>query len=190
MRSTLRVFLDLDDVIVAWSEACLKLHKINLDNPKVIELIKSAWNMGNILGSNFWETIENVPCGEESWWEQLPMLPWGISLYNSLRTKYDVCFLTDPANRPAAAAGKIKWINRHFGKALYFIGSPKDMCANDNCALIDDKPFNCEKFRANGGHAFLWPNALVIKNAQYMTFVNSCMEWLEQVSSHQPIKDD
>lgn len=176
----IRVFLDLDDVLVDWVKATANLLALDLTYPPIRDDIETNWGMQVLEEKRMWEVIHAQ--GEE-WWTNLPMLPWGEKLYAKLSSRWPVCILTSPSKNPCCAAGKVAWIHKYLpDKAPYLIGKPKMWCANKYSVLVDDKPANIEAFRDAGGSAFLWPNAMKTKRLQEGDKrIDECVRFIETV---------
>ncbi|KKN19932.1 hypothetical protein LCGC14_0940610, partial [marine sediment metagenome] len=87
--------------------------------------------------------------------------PWAKDLYSKLNEKSGLlAFLTSPSDNPDCAAGKVKWIKKHFDTKNFIITPRKHFCARPNSILIDDTQKKVDQFIKHGGKAFLWPNPL------------------------------
>ena len=140
----MRVFLDLDDVIVDWLDTCVKTMGLNMENPLVRELVETTWGMGDLLDeSRMWEIIHTEG---EDWWFNLAPLPWFPKLWENLNARWNVCILTSPSSHASSLAGKKRWIDKYLKTREFLIGKPKEYCANLNSVLIDDRQRNCDLF--------------------------------------------
>lgn len=163
-KEGLVILCDLDGVMCFWEKAAAETLGIDLEDEKIREEIKNGRRMESYVGgdSAMWSKIDKEG---EKWWEDIEMFPWGKDLYEMLKSKSDYfCFLTSPSNSPICAAGKTKWLTKHFGDDFkdFLIGRNKEYCASSRSLLVDDAKNKIKKFRDFGGHAFHWPSALRI----------------------------
>ena len=161
-KKKLRIFLDMDGVVVFWEKGAAKTLDLNLEDKDIREKIKNGKRMESFVGGDsvMWPKIDKE--GAE-WWEKLEKLPWADGLINLIKKESkEWCFLTAPSNNSNCAAGKIKWLQNHFGEDFrkFLIGSNKYMCASPDALLIDDSEKKCKKFEEYGGYSFLWPSPL------------------------------
>ena len=161
-KDNLQIFLDLDGVCSYWEKSTGRACDINIENKEIREQLKNGITMEDLVGGDnkMWRLIDKA--GEE-FWENMEILTWAQRLYKELneRTK-DFCFLTSPSKNPVCTSGKIRWLQKHFGKDFkdFLIGRNKHLCAGPNALLIDDNEKKCKKFEEFGGNIFLWPNLL------------------------------
>jgi 5'(3')-deoxyribonucleotidase len=146
------IFLDLDDVIVDFYGAALKLFPYH----NVTDM--SNWSVEESLGithEEFWARIVREP----RFWEELPWLPWGLTLHKELTKIAPVVFATSPSSCPYAAAGKIEWFHKYFGRDFrkFVLVQDKEVLARHNTLLIDDRDYNVDKFIEAGGYAIAFP---------------------------------
>ena len=161
------IFVDLDGTLIDWDGKVADMFHLNLNDKTIRQKVVKRGDIVKILGmkeDDFWRIIDKE--GPE-WWENLELLPWAKDLYNLLKKKYQsVCFLTSPSNNPSSAYGKIKWIKKHFDTKDFLIGKNKHFCAHKNAYLIDDSSKKINKFIEHGGHGFLWPHSLLLKDGK------------------------
>lgn len=158
----LRIFCDLDGVICDWEKAATKTLGLYIDDPKVRALIKNGKRIEEFVGGDsvMWPLIDTEG---EVWWENLELFPWSMKLVFELRRRTELfSFLTAPSNNPICAAGKVRFMKKHFGEKFkdFLIGKNKHLCAASNTFLVDDDKRKVDRFREHGGHAYLWPQAL------------------------------
>lgn len=181
---SVRIFIDYDDVLVDWCTAACETHGLDLKQSEVRQQIENNWGGIDkwVSEEQLWEKIHALG---DSWWANLPLLPWAYSLYEGLKTIGEVCILTAPSDHPSCAAGKVASIKKHFNTRDFLIGKPKYMCAGQNAVLIDDRPMNCEKFVERGGQAFCWPNAVkLLRLGGHVDMVRQCFDFVNQVKQH------
>lgn len=155
------IYLDLDGVCTNFVEACIGAN--GFDSQKVIETWKKdfrgefrAFKVLGISNSDFWKSIEKV--GEE-FWSEMEAYDYFNDLYYKLSEKGQVYFLSSPSMSPSSLSGKLKWLQKFFGRSFqdYVITPNKELLAHKNAILIDDYPRNIEKFIQAGGNAILFP---------------------------------
>ena len=117
------------------------------------------WNVFNVLlmpEVTAWQIIHEA--GAEHW-ANLPFHRWSRPLYDACCNLGPTYLLTSPSNHSSCAAGKVEWIQRHFGSRFrdYIITPRKHCCAKPGAVLIDDSPRNCAEFMAHGGEIVLFP---------------------------------
>lgn len=161
-KDKLKVFIDLDGVCAFWEKGAAEVCGIDIEDPDIRESIKGGKRIETFVGgdSKMWPLIDQEG---EKWWENLEKLPWTDRLIKEIKKRTgNFSFLTSPSNNPLCAAGKIKWIKKHFGEDFkdFLIGKNKHLCASSNTVLIDDDKKKCKKFEEYGGVSFLWPNPL------------------------------
>ncbi len=156
-----KIYLDLDGVCTNFIKSCISAN--NLDPEKIIPIWRekhrgefSAFKVFGISNSDFWKNVDKQ--GEEFWSEMEPY-SWFMDLYNELKKKGEVYFLTSPSQSPNSLSGKLKWLQKQFNKGFkdYVITPKKELLAAKNTYLIDDYPNNVDKFSAAGGNGILFP---------------------------------
>lgn len=159
MRPT--IYLDIDEVLADWLTPTLRLLG---HNPQAVfdswdSLNPRPWNVFNVLHMpevRAWQIIHEA--GAEHW-ANLPFHRWSRPLYDACCNLGPTYLLTSPSNHSSCAAGKVEWIQRHFGSRFrdYIITPRKHCCAKPGTVLIDDSPRNCAEFMAHGGEIVLFP---------------------------------
>ena len=147
---TRMIFLDLDDVVADWIGAA-KIH-LNLDWP---------WTRGGpMIPQADWDRL----CFHDRFYRDLPVAEGGHDLVRwavdfAKKNDMEAAFLTAlplDGRVPFCKQDKIHWVNTHFPHVpLTFGPYPQDK--QKHCQpgdiLIDDRPENCEQWRAVGGIA-------------------------------------
>lgn len=155
------IYLDLDGVCTEFINSCIVAN--NLDPNVIIPLWKekfrgefSAYKVFGIKNSEFWKNVEKQ--GEE-FWSEMGTYPWFKELYSELCKIGKVYFLTSPSQSPNSLSGKLKWLQKHFGRGFkdYIITPQKELLATEKSYLIDDYPENIDKFKTAGGNGVLFP---------------------------------
>lgn len=153
------IYLDMDGVVSGAHEAFLKVlgrEDLLKDYPA------GEFNTDKVAGISEKTMWRKIDAAGRDLWSKMPVLPWAHELYEKLGELGDVVFLTSPSYDPDSLAGKLEWLQR-FTKQKdfrdYIMTTRKDLLAGPGAVLVDDRPENCEKFRAAGGRAVLFPAA-------------------------------
>lgn len=157
----MRIFVDMDGVIVDWLGAAAKACGLDVRSPTIRNKLKQGVELQEAFGISdgaMWSRI--TPYGSE-WWANLQPLPWANELLTRLAQRGDVTLLTSPGKLPdvaaTAAAGKIKYIHQRLGGMPYIITWHKERCVAPDVILVDDSEKKYNKFIEAKGAAFLWP---------------------------------
>ena len=147
----LRVFLDLDGVIIDFAQGCIDWY--NLDcTPEDFLHWGAIFKYFNGNESEFWDGLTH------KFWLGLKFTKEAkriLTLVDPLKP----CLLTSPPWH--GAGGKQDWIQNempdYFKDGRYLIGPAKHYAAWKESVLIDDSEDNIEKFKDAGGHAIMVP---------------------------------
>ena len=154
-----QILVDMDGVLCDFIGHTCKL--MGLDPVKAIDLWPAgAWDFSEGLGLNDAQVWEAIDKRGEDFWAGIPALPWFTSLMKLCESRCDlVVILTSPSIAHSSASGKVQWLQKHIGRHYrnYLIGPKKEVCARPGAVLIDDNDGNCEKFKAHGGEAIVFP---------------------------------
>lgn len=163
---TLRVYLDLDGVIVDFLKKAVEVCKLPLDYTKIDKW--SFWS-GFMSDNEFWDAISKY----DKFWEQLELYSYSQQLVSMLYTIKDIqlFFCTSPGPDYHSASGKIKFLrnNDFLQHNNFVITQHKYLLANRYSLLIDDGYHNFAAFTNHGGLALLWPH---VCNANYKHSIN------------------
>lgn len=151
----MKVFLDMDGVLVDFFNACLLIHGCTKWNE---ENWPQEWDIPGVIGlshNEFWKPID------DHFWENVVELyghaPALIKFLAERQIK--PCLLTSPSI--GGATGKQLFIKKHlpefFREKRYLIGPAKEFCAGPDTLLIDDYDKNCRVFQEAGGSAIVFP---------------------------------
>jgi len=152
------VFMDMDDVLTAFSQKVAELLNIEKcfdDDPLFMEY---EW----IKRLGVRDRVEAF-CDEE-FWKSLDWTLYGkelLSMVEDIFDKENIYIVTKPMENPGSEAGKIQWIIKHIPHYRFrtFIGGiPKEFLAAPGRLLVDDKEENCERFFKAGGEVILVPH--------------------------------
>jgi hypothetical protein len=165
------IFLDMDGVLCDFVGAALRLFDAS---PLLATWPAGEWDVAKVLGvtdAEFWGRIDAQGQG---FWAELPEYPWASQLVDFLERIGEVVICTTPSAAHYSAAGKVIWLERHFGGRFarrYVMvrdepESPskrapwaysKAMLARSGVCLVDDNDRNVERFKTHGGRAVLVP---------------------------------
>ena len=148
----MKIALDVDGVLVDFVGATARLMGFD---PAVVTM----WDYYPAIGiseAEFWKKIEAVGA---DFWLNIDPYPWMGELLDRCKATAPTILLTTPSKAASSAAGKVLWMQHHFGHGFrdYLIGPKKEFCARPDTVLIDDSDANVNKFREHGGHAILFP---------------------------------
>jgi hypothetical protein len=153
-----RIFLDLDGVLADWAGAAIVALGHEPDR------VFGAWPAGEydlaaamgISGNAMWNAVHR---GGAEFWATLQPYPWINELWDLCRSTAPTTILTSPSREPCSLAGKLTWLQTHFGREFggYLVGPDKSACARRGAVLIDDREHGCHEFVARGGHAIVFP---------------------------------
>ena len=151
------IYLDMDGVVSDAHRAFLKA----IDREDLINNYPAGeFATDKAAGMSEKAMWRKVSAAGRELWSKMRVLPWAHELYEKLGKLGDVVFLTSPTRDSDSLAGKLEWLQR-FTKRKdfrdYIMTNRKDLLAAPGTVLIDDRPENCDKFRAAGGKAILFP---------------------------------
>jgi 5'(3')-deoxyribonucleotidase len=159
----MKIFVDMNGVIADFSTPALRANgaviggedeypeECGWDILKACNKIRAA------------DGVDRAPLTEDEFWNNLGYDFWyGLPMYPVAQTfiKYlefwgDVYIATAPALQDECVSGKYAWIKKHFPeyRSKLFICTHKELLADKNSILIDDRDRNCEAFEKAGGLA-------------------------------------
>jgi len=161
----MKVFLDMDGVIVDFMNGAHEFHGIKYD-PYPYPV--NTWGFVKYTGMtdfDFWDPLDS------EFWENLNWTPDGLEIFNTVRRVCplsDMALLSAPNMNIESTTGKIAWIRREIPQLMKrtIITNAKEMCAHPNALLIDDADHNVDLWRANGGVAILVPRIWNSRHAE------------------------
>lgn len=148
------IYVDMDGVIAAWTEAIFSLYGQPLPEGKMPYEVQHTLNVDE---DEMWDRINSL--GAE-WWENLQPYPWFRDLWSRLHALgHEVAISTSPCRIGNSAMGKTRWIRKHIGPEFrrYMIGADKWRLAHPRAVLIDDSEEKLAKFVEHGGIGILFP---------------------------------
>jgi 5'(3')-deoxyribonucleotidase len=178
------IYLDVDGVIADFVGGAMKVHGVHIP-PKEIK-----WNFFLDMGFQhendpaFWGPLNNV-----EFWENLEPLDDGMELAKWLLKEHgDHVTLCTAANRPEAAEGRRRWVNKYFPELFEGIifSRQKWRMAGKDKLLIDDNDDNIEAFYNKKGHTITIPRPwnklrdLTCKNGKFSSNLGTIQWYVNQ----------
>jgi len=196
--TNLRIFLDLDEVLVDFVGAAAGLFKVSVEElydnwtPGEWDMVTSLATIMRYRGqyedgfreAEFWAMIEAAGCW---FWENLEETPWNEELLALVESLTDDWYIaTTPSHSPSCAEGKVKYLKRVFGNDFtrFVLITDKSLLANPNAILIDDRESTIRDFNAAGGNGILFPtyhNSLHGYRDDPMDYVRGGLDVLSQL---------
>jgi len=174
-----QILLDLDGVLADFALGVCRL--CGRDGPNADDLGRAVHEVAGITQGDMWRRIDQAGA---KFWRELPATPWADELVKLCRAHGDVVIATAPSQDPAAAAGKLAWIQRRFGRRCrdYAITPRKDLLAAPGRLLVDDAARHVEDFTAAGGQAVLvptWANGALREGVDVLATVAEALRRME-----------
>jgi len=179
-------WLDMDGVISFFEKSAAKTIGIDLEDNDIREKIKTGTRISSFIDGGESAMWSKIDAEGIKWWRDMELLPWGMELYKKLKEKGDYfSFLTSPGNNSLCSAGKVEFLQKHFGDDFqeFLIGKHKEYCASSSAILVDDSESKIKKFRAFGGHAFKWPSplSLIDNDVNVDETIDELIEYIENL---------
>jgi len=107
-------------------------------------------------------TVNQFCMQEPHFFRMLPVHEKGLELFNSLKNKYNIYFLTTPMKgMEYCMEDKIEWIKENLGEYdVFFADNKSDFVDSEESILIDDMKSNIDDWRDAGGTAIRFPQKL------------------------------
>ena len=141
----MKVFCDLDGVLVDFDGGFLDTFKVSTKSVKTSELWKLIGSKG------------------EDYWVNLPPMADYVDLWRFIEPYYPTILTGLPMNKAIAKSGKKRWCYRNLPGCWNFIAtksSEKQFHMEEKGdILIDDREENCERWTAAGGRAIFHTSA-------------------------------
>lgn len=159
----MKIFVDMDGVIVDFNTAALCTNcaaiggedeypeECGWDILKACNKIRHSYSgvgrLPPITADEFWGALDY------DFWYDLQPYPVAQTFIKYLEFWGDVYIVTAPARSTDCVAGKYSWIKEHFPdyRRKLIICTHKELLADKNSILIDDRDKNCEAFEKAGG---------------------------------------
>lgn len=189
------ILLDMDDVLVDCTAACLKhmgLSDYNVirDYPldvgrDILEVYRRETGL-SLPVQIFWEHFKR-----EFWATIPPMRTYKelVRLCVDTVGETNVALCTSPTKCGDCLAGKLDWIEKNLPDTMqrqYIMTPRKHFCAAPGTLLIDDCPNNVSAFIEAGGLAIAFPrpwNENFIDMADPVPFIRKRLDMLERYAS-------
>ena len=160
----MRVFLDMDGVLVNMLRGILELH----DRLDLYATCPQEDRIHDVLGLTSAETWGPVSDAGEDFWARLDKCEWADALLNwvyGLGVRPEVLSTPLPTGRiedvATSVAGKLRWLRGYFGEGFSdrrcHFTCDKTIAANQDSLLIDAMDRVVNAFREAGGNAILVP---------------------------------
>lgn len=150
----LTILLDLDGVLTDFAAGVCRL--VGRDAPSAADIGRSVPECAGLNPGAMWQKIDQAGA---KFWRELAPTPWADELVALCRDHGDIVIATSPSQDPGAAAGKVAWMQRRFGRRWrdFVITPRKDLLAGPQRLLLDDTAKHVDAFVAAGGQALLMP---------------------------------
>lgn len=186
---SVKIFIDLDEVLAGWIPAVLDLLEIDIEYVLLewSKLKPRPWNVFDVIDVTPREAWKRVELAGERFWAHLPKLPHAKQLVQQCQAIGETTILTSPSTHPSSYAGKVVWLDHHFGRGFArqhaLIGAKKHVVARPGAVLIDDSPTHCAEWAAAGGQAILFPAYGNDLHAQRTVALNHIQPQLKELRS-------
>ena len=155
----MKLFLDLDGVLIDWCKGAHEIHEITLDQHVwQYKLGPEGWDWHKTVGMTSKELFEPM---DKYFWENLEWTKDGREIFTLCETMFpdNMCFLTNPHNPSESIPGRLNWLDANCTKFKdrTLFGACKFVCARPNAVLVDDYDENIDDWRAHGGIGVLLP---------------------------------
>lgn len=149
----MRVFFDMDGVLADFVGGTISIHSQEDGPPADTWDYYKSWGL---TASEFWAPINDT--GEKFWAELAPIAA-SVEAFKQLQGEgCDLVILTSPSDTNGCLRGKRKWIEKHLGADVPIAYTAhKEVFANPNAILIDDRDENIDGFTLSGGKTILFP---------------------------------
>lgn len=160
------IFLDMDEVLVDFVGGACRLFGIDyrkIENRSEWDIVpylsRELQKLGGegLTDNGFWDRIDEAG---EDFWLGLEELPWFGDVLELCGQSVDrVIIVTTPSVHVSSYAGKVKWLQRRFGRDFreFRLFWNKELLAKSDRLLIDDNPDNCLEFKRAGGESVVFP---------------------------------
>lgn len=156
----LQVYLDMDGVIVDFVGGVLD--SLKLSRARVKNFPQGKWDFDDsVYQKVFGVNNEDIFWGRltDEFWENLPVTHEFDLYWEYIISKYNPILMSAPPR--VGATGKIKWIRKNlpsiYRSGRFCLTRRKELFAQPNTVLIDDRDRNITNFKAAGGEGVLVP---------------------------------
>jgi len=166
-----KVFLDMDGVLVDFNKKVCTIFNLPYP-PKKYDFFEEIRKKVNTICTDvFWELLDWMPDGKEI-----------LKLVETFYSKKQIYLLSCPMPNSDSWTGKRLWVERNmpdYEDRLIITPASKEIFAQHDILLIDDKDLNVLNFRANGGKAILvarpWNTLRKVKDP--VKQLKACLEY-------------
>jgi 5'(3')-deoxyribonucleotidase len=170
----MKVFIDMDEVLADFHGSYIHLCAKNKWDCPIKEL--GEWV---ILPDDHMKKLDCY------WWSKLPWTKWGSCLFSLCQTIFgadNLWLCSTPTEWHGCRDGKREWVESHLGKTYVdrlILTGHKELLAKPDRLLIDDRVRNCERFVAEGGHAYVFPAPSNFRHKQPFSQAILCHELMQ-----------
>lgn len=184
----MKIFIDLDGVLADWLTPAIRLLDGDVEGvlSKWEKLNPRPWDLFDVLDVPRNYGYRKIELAGDQFWARLPIFPHAKHLVKRCQEIGESTILTSPFNHAGSYAGKVKWLDYHFGKGFArkhaLIGAKKHVVSQPGSLLIDDRPKNCEAWKREGGTAILFPafgNELFMYRKWALKYIESQLQAFE-----------
>lgn len=149
------LFCDLDGVLTDFEAGVAALFGRELP-PGPERVGQDTATALGLASGQMWARIQEAG---RPFWEKLPPTAEADELVALLRQRGELCIASAPSIDPASADGKVRWLQRRFGRRFrdLVLTSRKELLAAPGRVLIDDRLAAVTAFTDAGGCGLLWP---------------------------------
>ena len=156
------LYLDLDGVLTGFTQLYRELFNrdANRDNPL---------------------TVNQFCLQTPRFFRILPVNEQGMELFNELKTKYDIKFITTPMqNMEFCKSDKIAWVRQYLGNYdVFFTANKAEFVVDAESILIDDMDYNLKPWTEAGGTAIKFPQ----KKEKILQIIEGVFNPVEEVKT-------
>lgn len=180
----MKLFLDMDGVLVNWCKGAHELHDIPWkDGDWPYRRGCEGWYFYRELSMH---TSELFAGQDREFWANLDWMPDGKEILKVCERHFgreNICLLTSPWDADGVIDGRCAWVNKHIpnynGRML--VGACKEMCASPRSLLVDDCDANINKWKDNNGVGFLLPRPWNSREHVENKAVNLLVDFIEDM---------
>lgn len=153
----MKIFLDLDGVLVNWSGGLCNLLGIDPLCEEAQKIMRADYMIQGWKFGSPKDVDDAVIAAGYDFWINLELTSWAHRLVELCKKYGEVYFLTSPGVFHAGAHAKLDYIRDNFDSKNYILTKHKYLCSKKDCILIDDMKKNIEEWDAEEGLSFHWP---------------------------------
>ncbi len=155
-----RVLLDLDEVLADFVRSACLVHGTTVEE-LTAKRTPGVWDIIGTLGVSTTQFWKKINARGRNFWSDIQPLPWRnevMQLVESMTPDWHI--VSSPSYSVMSHTGKVNWLKKHFGHDFtrFCLTPHKEIFAQPNVILIDDREENIETFVRNGGVGVLFPS--------------------------------